>query len=80
MELIDRCIRLLSWIHGMASNIYNFDILTTDNRVRSDGHQVFTGFLSVTIMEMSLVSYHRRNMLMCAEWYSSLKSVPRNPR
>jgi hypothetical protein len=47
-------------------------LLIIRNRVRSDGHQVFTGFLSVTIMEMSLVSYHRRNMLMCAEWYSPL--------
>ena len=38
-------------------------------RVRSDGDQTFTGMLNVTIMEMSLVSLHRRNMLMCAEWY-----------
>jgi hypothetical protein len=36
--------------------------------VRNDGHQVFSGFMSVVIMEMSLVSLHRRNMLMCAEW------------
>jgi len=39
------------------------------NRVRSDGNQTFSGFLSVTILEMNLVSIYRRNMLMCAEWY-----------
>ncbi|TVY57712.1 hypothetical protein LCER1_G001285 [Lachnellula cervina] len=47
-----------------------FTLAELDTWVRSDGQQVLTGFLSVTIMDMSLVSYHRRNMLMCAEWYS----------
>jgi hypothetical protein len=37
-------------------------------RVRRDEKQVFSCFISVTIIEMNLVSIHRRNMLMCAEW------------
>jgi hypothetical protein len=44
-------------------------LLRDENRVRSDGNQTFSGFLNVTILEMNLVSIHRRNMLMCAEWY-----------
>ncbi|TVY82070.1 Meiosis-specific with OB domain-containing protein [Lachnellula suecica] len=44
-----------------------YTLAELDTWVRSDGQQTFTGFLSLTIMEMSLVSYHRRNMLMCAE-------------
>ncbi|KAH7350983.1 hypothetical protein BKA65DRAFT_453725 [Rhexocercosporidium sp. MPI-PUGE-AT-0058] len=44
-----------------------FTLAELDRWVRSDGNQTFTGMLNVTIMEMSLVSLHRRNMLMCAE-------------
>lgn len=54
--------------HSLMSGILA-DILY---RVRSDGHQVFTGFINVIIMEMSLASIHRRNMLLCAEWYVPL--------
>ncbi|KAK0108955.1 hypothetical protein ONS96_002793 [Cadophora gregata f. sp. sojae] len=46
-----------------------FTLAELDRWVRSDGNQTFTGMINVTIMEMSLVSLHRRNMLMCAEWY-----------
>jgi hypothetical protein len=51
--------------HSLMSGI----LADTLYRVRSDGHQVFTGFINVIIMEMSLASIHRRNMLLCAEWY-----------
>ncbi|KAF4633664.1 hypothetical protein G7Y89_g4452 [Cudoniella acicularis] len=51
--------------YGVYRNFYTLAEL--DTWVRSDSHQVFSGFINVTIMEMSLVSYHRRNMLMCAE-------------
>ncbi|KAE9375339.1 hypothetical protein N431DRAFT_542887 [Stipitochalara longipes BDJ] len=44
-----------------------FTLVELDNWVRSDGNQTFSGFLSVTVLEMNLVSIHRRNMLMCAE-------------
>ena len=44
-------------------------LLRDENRVRSDGNQTFSGFLNVMILEMNLVSIHRRNMLSCAEWY-----------
>ncbi|XMA07561.1 hypothetical protein WAI453_000352 [Rhynchosporium graminicola] len=44
-----------------------FTLAELDRWVRSDGTQTFTGMINVTIMEMSLVSLHRRNMLMCSE-------------
>ncbi|KAK0108453.1 hypothetical protein ONS95_003255 [Cadophora gregata] len=58
-----------------------FTLAELDRWVRSDGNQTFTGMINVTIMEMSLVSLHRRNMLMCAECcgvpiYSNSLSTP----
>ncbi|OWO97470.1 hypothetical protein B2J93_5283 [Marssonina coronariae] len=44
-----------------------FTLAELDRWVRSDGDQTFTGFLNVTIMDISLVTLHRRNMLMCSE-------------
>lgn len=37
-------------------------------RVRSEEFPQFTGFINVTIMDMSLVKLHYKNMLMCTEW------------
>ncbi|KAJ5054049.1 uncharacterized protein L3040_000334 [Drepanopeziza brunnea f. sp. 'multigermtubi'] len=44
-----------------------FTLAELDRWVRSDGYHAFTGFINVTIMDMSLVTLHRRNMLMCSE-------------
>lgn len=52
------------------------EVLIGGNRVRSDGNLTFTGLINVTIMEMSLVMLHRRNMLMCAEWYVPFFFLP----
>lgn len=54
----------------MNSFQYFLNLLKYRNRVRSDGHHIFTGFINVTVIEMSLVSLQRRNMLMCTEWYN----------
>ncbi|KAH6712968.1 hypothetical protein BKA61DRAFT_66343 [Leptodontidium sp. MPI-SDFR-AT-0119] len=58
-----------------------FTLAELDRWVRSDGDQTFTGMINVTIMEMSLVSLQRRNMLMCAECcgvpiYSNTPTTP----
>ncbi|RDL39137.1 Uncharacterized protein BP5553_03477 [Venustampulla echinocandica] len=42
-----------------------FTLAELDRWVRSDGHHVFTGFINVTVIEMSLVSLQCRNMLSC---------------
>lgn len=34
------------------------------------------GYLSVIIMELNITSLHRRNMLMCTEWYILRPSSP----
>ncbi|KAH8687215.1 hypothetical protein BGZ60DRAFT_363882 [Tricladium varicosporioides] len=44
-----------------------FTLAELDKWVRSDGQHIFSGFINVTIMELSFVTLHRRNMLMCAE-------------
>ncbi|KAG9234330.1 hypothetical protein BJ875DRAFT_17906 [Amylocarpus encephaloides] len=51
--------------HG--TNRMLFTLAELDTWVRTDGNLIFTGFVNVTIMELSLVALHRRNMLMCAE-------------
>ncbi len=55
-----------SW-YAIDRNLAHVVKLTV-HRVRSDGHHTFAGFINVTIMDISLSSLHRRNMLMCAEW------------
>jgi hypothetical protein len=37
--------------------------------VRLDPQVNFTGFLSLTILEINLVLHYQRNMLMCTQWY-----------
>ncbi|CAG8951549.1 hypothetical protein HYFRA_00007465 [Hymenoscyphus fraxineus] len=51
-----------------------FTLAELDRWVRSDGNAVFTGFINVMILEMNLYTLHRRNMLMCGEWYIQLYS------
>lgn len=37
-------------------------------RVRTEELPNFTGFINVTIMEMSFTKLYHQKMLMCAEW------------
>lgn len=55
--------------------------ILTDTRIRLDPIHTLTGYINVTILDMSLVSIHRRNMLMCTECcgvplYSNFPSTP----
>lgn len=39
-------------------------------RIRTEEFPQLTGFLNLTIMEMSLVKLYRQRMLLCSEWYA----------
>lgn len=41
-------------------------VLTKSYRVREEPSRTFTGHISVTILELSLVLHYRRNMLLCS--------------
>lgn len=74
MGFLGCCLLSQNWISGLLIPNFLIELFADDeywNRVRSDGNQIFSCFLSVTILEMQLVTIHRRNMLMCAEWYLS---------
>ena len=33
--------------------------------------EIIMGYINVIVMELNLVTLHRRNMLLCTEWYAS---------
>jgi len=45
-----------------------FTLADVDEWVRSDPRQVFTGWLSLVVLDMSLVLMRQRGMLMVSEW------------
>lgn len=51
--------------YGLYRTLYT--LAEVDEWVRSDPRQLFTGYINVTILEVSLMLYHRRSMLMCTE-------------
>ncbi|KAG9246758.1 hypothetical protein BJ878DRAFT_455587 [Calycina marina] len=48
-------------------NVILFTLAGLDEWVRVEPRRVFTGHINVTIMEMSLVTKHYQNMLMCSQ-------------